>query len=100
MSEECECTEPGFCVRYNKTMTPHLQKICRCAIFTPEKCEKFRKLWLSQRPTLAGDVVHKIAQVTGIEAVVKAVEKKTGKSCGCSGRRKKMNENHAKRKNQ
>jgi hypothetical protein len=97
MTEKCECDESGFCVRYNRDMTPNMLRICQC---DEEKCEKYKALWLKQRKTLIGDVVHKIAQVTGIAAVVKAVEKKTGKSCGCSGRRKKMNENHAKRKNQ
>jgi hypothetical protein len=35
-----------------------------------------------------GDVVHKVAQVTGVAAVVK---KLAGEDCGCAGRRAALN---------
>jgi hypothetical protein len=35
-----------------------------------------------------GDVVHKVAQVTGVAAVVKRV---AGDGCGCAGRRAALN---------
>jgi hypothetical protein len=35
-----------------------------------------------------GDIVHKVAQVTGVEAVVKRV---AGEDCGCAGRRAALN---------
>lgn len=35
-----------------------------------------------------GDVVHKVAQVTGVAAVVKRV---AGEDCGCAGRRAALN---------
>lgn len=38
-----------------------------------------------------GDVVDKITAKTGIKRVVKAIEKKTGKPCGCGKRRAKLN---------
>jgi len=39
----------------------------------------------------AGDVVQAVAKATGIEAVVKTVEKVTGKDCGCDKRREALN---------
>lgn len=97
MTDKCECTEPGFCVRYNKQMTANMVRTCQCPT---DQCGKYRSLWLKQRPTLLGDVVHTIAKVTGIAAVAKVVEKITRKPCGCKGRRKNLNELHAKRKDQ
>ena len=38
-----------------------------------------------------GDVVERAARVTGVKRVVKAVEKVTGKTCGCDGRRESLN---------
>ena len=39
-----------------------------------------------------GDSIHKITQATGIKAVVDKVNKVTGKDCGCSNRKAKLNE--------
>lgn len=39
-----------------------------------------------------GDTVAKIARKTGIARAVRAVEKMTGKPCGCSKRQAKLNE--------
>jgi len=39
-----------------------------------------------------GDRVEKVMKVTGVAAVVKAVEKKTGRSCGCGARKKWLNQ--------
>lgn len=38
-----------------------------------------------------GDKIETIANVTGIASVVKLVEKKTGKPCGCKQRKKRLN---------
>lgn len=38
-----------------------------------------------------GDVVGRIAEVTGMKKVAEAYEKCTGKSCGCDQRRKLLN---------
>lgn len=40
----------------------------------------------------AGDVVEQVARLTGMKAVVKAVERATGKPCGCSDRRRALNQ--------
>jgi hypothetical protein len=39
----------------------------------------------------AGDLVEKAARLTGIKAAVKAVERVTGKPCGCAQRRAELN---------
>lgn len=39
----------------------------------------------------AGDIVHRVAKATGIAAVAKAVERATGKPCGCKERRAALN---------
>jgi hypothetical protein len=39
----------------------------------------------------AGDLVEKVARFTGIKAAVKAVERATGKPCGCAGRQAALN---------
>lgn len=36
-----------------------------------------------------GDTIHKVTSVTGIKSVVKKI---AGKDCGCSERRKKLND--------
>jgi hypothetical protein len=38
-----------------------------------------------------GDVVHRVAEVTGIKRIVGAIERKTGKPCGCNERRERLN---------
>jgi len=38
-----------------------------------------------------GDTIEKITKATGIKTVVDAVSKATGKDCGCSERKKKLN---------
>ena len=38
-----------------------------------------------------GDRVEKALKATGVAAVVKAVERKTGRSCGCAARKKWLN---------
>jgi hypothetical protein len=91
---KCECTEKGFCVRYNRQMTANMVRICQC---DTEKCEKYKALWLKMRKTLIGDVIHAVAKVTGVAAVVKLVSKIRGKECNCPKRRKELNEAHAKR---
>lgn len=39
-----------------------------------------------------GDVVEAVAKVTGVKAAVDAYSNATGKDCGCSKRRDKLNE--------
>lgn len=39
----------------------------------------------------AGDIVHKVATITGISSAAKAVERMTGKPCGCAERRAALN---------
>jgi hypothetical protein len=39
-----------------------------------------------------GDTIEKITTATGIKKVVEAVAKVTGKPCGCSKRKEKLNE--------
>jgi hypothetical protein len=39
----------------------------------------------------AGDIVHRVARATGIATVAKAVERVTGKPCGCKERRAALN---------
>ena len=43
------------------------------------------------KPRGLGDKVNKVAKATGIEALAKKMEKKTGKPCGCGKRRAKLN---------
>ena len=38
-----------------------------------------------------GDTIDKITTATGIKKVVNAVSKATGKDCGCSARKEKLN---------
>ena len=38
-----------------------------------------------------GDVVYGAAKATGVNAVMRVVEKVTGKDCGCAKRRKRLN---------
>lgn len=38
-----------------------------------------------------GDVVERAARITGVKRVVKAVEKVTGRKCGCDERRAALN---------
>lgn len=97
MSEEkCECEGAGFCLRYNREVNEGQVLICREEVLTPERCQYYKQNWLKSRPTLIGDVVHKVAQVMGVAAVVKLVSKLTKKPCGCKNRQKKLNEMHAK----
>lgn len=42
-------------------------------------------------PRGAGDILHKVAQATGIARAAKVVERVTGKPCGCSQRRAALN---------
>ena len=42
-------------------------------------------------PRGAGDVIHAIARSTGAASIVKAVERVTGKPCGCQKRREQLN---------
>lgn len=42
-------------------------------------------------PRGAGDVVEKVARLTGVKALVKVVEKATGRKCGCDARRARLN---------
>jgi hypothetical protein len=39
----------------------------------------------------AGDLVEKVARFTGIKAAAKAVERVTGKPCGCASRQQALN---------
>jgi len=39
-----------------------------------------------------GDTVELLTTITGIKAAVDAYSKATGKDCGCSGRKNKLNE--------
>jgi hypothetical protein len=39
-----------------------------------------------------GDVVEAAAKATGLAKFAKAVEKATGRPCGCAGRRDKLNQ--------
>jgi hypothetical protein len=41
-----------------------------------------------------GDTIEKVTRVTGIYHVAKAVEKVTGKPCGCEGRKENLNEKY------
>ena len=51
------------------------------------QCEHYRGI-----PRGLGDVVEAAARLLGIKRVVKAVERTTGKACGCSERRQALNE--------
>ena len=42
-------------------------------------------------PRGAGDVVERVARLTGVKAVVRIVEEATGRKCGCDARRAAMN---------
>jgi hypothetical protein len=46
---------------------------------------------LSEKSKGFGDTVAKVTQLTGIESIVHKISEKTGKSCGCSARRDKLN---------
>lgn len=39
-----------------------------------------------------GDVVAAVAEVTGVAAVARTVERVTGRPCGCAERRRRLNE--------
>ncbi len=39
-----------------------------------------------------GDRVEKVLKVTGVAAVVKAIERKTGRNCGCGARKAWLNQ--------
>jgi hypothetical protein len=41
-----------------------------------------------------GDTIHKVAEVTGVKAVVETVSEKTGKPCGCKERRERLNKKY------
>ena len=43
---------------------------------------------------LVGDKLERLLKRAGVARVVEAIEKKTGKDCGCKKRRKKMNDLH------
>jgi hypothetical protein len=38
-----------------------------------------------------GDTIDKITTATGVKKVVKVISKATGKDCGCSARKEKLN---------
>ena len=38
-----------------------------------------------------GDTIEKITTATGIKKVVKKISEKTGKDCGCNGKKEKLN---------
>jgi hypothetical protein len=40
---------------------------------------------------LLGNAIEKVTKATGIKAIVDTVAKKTGKDCGCAGRKAKLN---------
>jgi len=46
---------------------------------------------LSETSKGFGDTVAKVTQLTGIKSIVNKVSEKTGKDCGCSARRDKLN---------
>ena len=48
--------------------------------------------WKAQRGTGLGDLVYWAARLTGLAALAKVKEKATGKPCGWSRRRAKLNE--------
>lgn len=50
-------------------------------------CEHYRG-----RPRGLGDVVEAAARLLGVKRVVQAVERTTGKPCGCAARREALNE--------
>lgn len=50
-------------------------------------CEHYRGL-----PRGLGDVVERVARVFGIDKAAKAVERATGRECGCAERRRALNE--------
>ena len=39
-----------------------------------------------------GDFAHRLAKITGVNKLAEAIEKKTGKPCGCNKRRTKLNQ--------
>ncbi len=39
-----------------------------------------------------GDTVSSLTEIMGIKKLVNNISEKTGKPCGCEGRRKKLNE--------
>tara|TARA_Y100001972_G_C7556625_1_gene279645 strand:+ start:212 stop:388 length:177 start_codon:yes stop_codon:yes gene_type:complete len=38
-----------------------------------------------------GDTVEKFTKATGIKKIIQKIAEKTGRSCGCEARRKKLN---------
>ena len=48
----------------------------------------------TQDPLYLGDLIARLADLTGVTAVVHAVETVTKKPCGCQERREKLNEWH------
>ena len=57
---------------------------------TPEKCAACSEYSGPSRGI--GDMIHNIAEKTGISTVVKFVSDATGKDCGCAERRAALNE--------
>lgn len=110
MSKEtfCQCAAPGNCPFFKKRMTGPNFAICQGTAGLPrEKMQSYRDLWaknagvtLPASPPVSrglGDVAEKVFRYTGVAAVVRTVEKVTGKDCGCSGRIEGLNNSAASR---
>lgn len=52
MKHTCECTQPGHCPRYGRTMTARQQAICRGDVMTPERCAAIRDRWDAAAPVV------------------------------------------------
>jgi hypothetical protein len=92
------------------SLPPGFRAICEgTSGHTPAKRHAYLTLWLregqidrlpdgyaepAETPKQSrglGDTVRKITDATGISRAVKAVEKWTGRPCGCKGRQEKLN---------
>ena len=47
--EKCECSEPGFCKKFNKEMTKRMYEICNVINTSLELSEKYKELWLREK---------------------------------------------------
>lgn len=84
MNDQCQCSQDGFCQRYQREMTGRPREICQGINIDPAKAAKYRDNWLTMsKPPLLGDIVARTLRVLGF------------KTCGgCQKRKNWLNRAH------
>jgi hypothetical protein len=87
MTDECQCSMTGWCDRLQRTMTPHLHKLCQTS---PEYRNKFagQPVKKAEKPTRDGTLpcVHRGEVVKEIECTVCGLRGKTAEVHACEVR--------------